>query len=805
MIIEKNYNELQKSNMEKFYNESLNHRAIPETRDGLMEVQRKILWTMFEHKYFHNKKHVKCAKINGLVLTYYVHGVASAYDALVNMGQEWKNQIPLTEFEGNYGTVFGDEQAADRYLEGRLTEDAQEIFMTELSEDCVDMVDNYDLTEKEPYLLNSRIPIYLINGTFGIAAGYSISVPTHNPVEVITETQKLLKDPNAKIQLYPDFPTGGYICKSKYLDEAYSKGRGKVVCRGKIIKDEKKHQLIITEVPYMKSLDSIKSDIKSAIQETKNNKTKKVEPPKILGVKKLADESSEKKGIRYVITVKPDYPLDKVEKMIYKYSGMETTVSIILLGTENRKFTIHNNVEEVLLRWIDYRRSTIKRIKLAAIKKYKLRMHIVEGLIKILENDIDSVIAMIKKSNNKNEIITNLINDYNLSDIQARYVADLNLYKLSGFGLSDLKKELSDLTKKVDEQIIYFKDNNLIDKLINDDLEYFKKKYAHKTRKTVILDSFDSIDDDIEIEDTEHTLVVTKKGYIKKLPIINSQKRNGKGINVGKLKENDYPVYVNQVSNKDYLLIFTSIGKVYKYPIYELNEGTTNTLGNLISGSINGENITSCINISNKIDKSKYGILLATKLNKIKITPFEEFNNINKGGIIATKLNESDEIISANLIELEKDNEVLISNSAGNTIKINSSDIPVIGRTTFGSLAMHNSVIKNDVEIVSISIKEDTDDKVFVITNKGNGKLIDMDEFSISKRGTKGVLCTKLKENDQLCKAVFCNKNQEVTIVSNLSLIKINTSELNTLKRPTFGVSLKNTVENERIIDISLI
>lgn len=810
-LIEREYTDLLKENMLSYYDEILNHRAIPETRDGLMEVQRRILWSCYKNKWMSNRQFVKCAKINGMVLTYHPHGDSAVYDALVNLSQDWKNHIPMIETFGSNGSIYGDDAAAPRYLEARMSKEAELIYIDELGPDCVDFVDNYDLTEKEPMIMPGRIPMYLINGAFGISGGYAISVPTHNPVEVIDETINLIKNPNHKVSLKPDFPNGGVISNTKDLEDAYRTGRGKVQIRGKFERDEKKHQLILTEIPYMKSLDKIKEEIKNLASEKKESKGKKsakVIPAKIPGIKNIKDGSSDNK-IRLVIEVKKDYPLDLIENQLYQFSSVQSTMPFILLGTTDRKFNIHANVNSVLEEWIDFRRVCIKRIKLGLIKKYKYRVHIIDGLLKILDPKVvEKVLAMIRACKDRKEVISKLMSNYDLTVVQAENIADMKLYRLSAMSLQELVDERTELLSKIDVEIDFFKHIDKINALIIEDLEFFRNRYKKMERKTVVVDKFEDTKDAL-VPDTEHTLIVTKEGYVKKLPPITSQRRNGKGVNVGKMKEGDYPVFVEQLSNKDSLFIFTEVGKAYKYLVSDLNESTTNTLGNFISSSINGEKITSCIKIPHDLNTDDYGILLSTRLNKIKITEFKEFNNINKSGIIASKLADNDIILSATLIKIKGERfpkDIIITHTGGNSSLIDSEEVPLIGRTTFGSMAMHNDVIKAGNEIASVSAKSNEfDTHVLIISKKGFGKLVPVEEFTKVKRGTKGMMCAKLREGDSILAALFCNKEQELTIVSNKSIMKINVAEISEMKRPTLGVSLKNVTDDEEIIDVSLI
>lgn len=806
MIIERTYSENLKIQMENYYEEVLVRRAIADPRDGLMDVQRKILWTMQKNGRFSNKKYTKCARLVGDTFAYYIHGDASLYGSMINLSQDWNNHLPLIDTHGNNGSMFGDAYAAMRYVEAKLDKNAEDLLLADIKSNCIDFVPNYDFSEKEPSVLPAKVPMYLINGNFGIAAGYMVSAPTHNPYEVIEETIKLIKDSNYQVNLYPDFPTGANIIENKNLKKAYSEGQGNCIIRATIEKDEKNNILKVKDIPYMKTLDSILEQIKEFTKDKKDGK--KIISAKLSEIKDIKDNSTKGK-IDVDIIVKKDYSLDTVLSKLYKFTSLQVTMPLIFVGSVDGKFKCYNNINEVIEEWINFRRITVKRIKLNNIRKWKLRDNIIEGLLKILDSKtIDKVIADIKKASSKKDVIDLLQNKYGLNEIQAEEVAELKLYKLSGFSINDLKQEKKELNDLINKETEYFKNSSLIDDVIIEELEDIKKRVSKIKRKTKILPESE-LDNDKQslIPDIDYTIIVTKKGYIKKLQPINSQKRNGKGNSVGKLKENDYPVFVEELNNKDSLFILTNIGKAYKIMVSDLNEGTSSTLGTSISSQINNEEITTCLAIPNKLDITKYGIMLCTKLNKIKITPLEEYSNLGKSGIISSKLNENDSIIKAILIKIDKERiprEVLITSTGGFSSVIDSDDIPLIKRTTYGCAAMNNSFINENNLIASIDARKDIHTHIFVLSKNGFGKLIDINEFTKTKRGTKGVMNAKLKDDDNIITALYCNQDQEITIVSNKNIIKIPASEIPVTKRPTYGCKIKNLVEDEYIIDVTI-
>lgn len=804
MIIEKTYSENLKDQMENYYEEVLVRRAIADTRDGLMPVQRKILYSMYKGNRTSSKKYTKSARLVGDAMMYYVHGDTSLYGSMIGMSQSWNNHLPLIDMYGNNGSIYGDEHAAMRYTEGRLAKSSEDILLSDIKFNCIDMIPNYDYSELEPSVMPCKLPLYLINGNFGLAAGYMVSAPSHNPSEVIDETIKLIKDPSYKVSLYPDFPTGANIIKTSNLDKAYNEGQGNCIIRSTIIKNEKNNSLKIIDIPYMKTLDGVIAQIKELTKDQK--KGKQTIPAKLPEIKDIKD-NSKKGNIDVDIIVKKDYPLEPVLEKLYKFTNLQTTLPLIFVGTVDGKFKDYNNINEVVKEWIEFRRTTIKRIKLGIIRKYKKRIHIIEGLLKILsKNIIDKVINDIKKSNNRKDVIDMLINNYDLSTIQAEEIADLKLYRLSSFSIQELKDEKAELEENVNKETEFFKNNSLIDDEIINELTMFKEKYKNITRKTKILDE-SILKENNNIPDTTHTVIATKQGYIKKLDPINSQKRNGKGNSVGKLKDGDYPVFIEELNNRDSLFIFTNIGKVYKFSIDKLNEGTTNTLGNYIGNDINNEEIATCLSIPNDLNPENFGILLITKMNKIKITPLVDFNNINKSGIIASKLNDNDEIIKAVLIKTVSNRipkDIIISSSTGLSAVIDSEDIPLIGRTTYGAAALNNSSIDDDNFIVSADSRRDFHTHIFVLSKNGYGKLVEINEFSKVKRGAKGMMNSKLKDGDQCLCALYCNKEQEITIVSNKNIMKVKAEDIPVSKRPTYGCKIKNLSEDEYIIDVTI-
>lgn len=817
-------NEIFKKYMTEFYADILVHRAIPDTRDGLIEAQRRALYAMWERGYTSKRAYVKGAKCTSAAMTYHMHGDGALYDTIAFMSQSWKNHIPWIEPMGNNGSVYGDAPAAGRYLELRLDKNCENLLLDEIKKDCVDFIPSYDNDGEEPSVLPSKLPMYLINGAFGIVGGYSVSVPTHNPNEVIKETIKLMKNPEYKVNLRPDLPTGGLILNDDSLDKSYNTGRSNFKLRARILHDVKKHELVITELPQgLTTMIKLKENLKVLCNDTyTKQKNKKVKVPAVIqGVNKVKDGSS-KNIIKLRILVNRNYSLEQIEKDLYKYAGLEATIPFIMLGVVDGKFKEYNNANQVLQEWIDFRISTIKRIKQNSIKKWSYRIHIIEGLLKILDpKTIDVALKKIRACKNKNNVINMLIEDYKLTNKQAEAIAEMMLYKLSNGNIDELKNERITLKDNIDNEIKYFKDKSLIAKLIIADLEEIDKKIKSK-RTTEIVEPKDwksfNKDDINSIPDEEYGILVSKDGYIKKRAVIKSQKRNGKGYTIGKMKEGDYIVSIGNINNRDFLYICTDAGKMYKFRANDFMETGTN-LGTCIKSKINGENISTVLRIPYDADFSKYNILTVTRQNKIKMSALSEYSNIGSAGLLTVKLNEGDSLVSCLLIDTTKESRLILANNLGNTIMISTNDIPVVNRVTMGVAAFHNDILNHGGEIVSADfvrtkdIHGQDDTHVLVVASNGLGKLVDINEFysekeggvkALQRRGTKGIMATKLREGSVLVSAKSCCIDEQVTLVSNTNVISMELSEISIVKRPTFGSKLMNLGDGEVILDITI-
>ena len=792
----------------EYYEEIICHRPIPDTRDGLTEVQRRILWSLHLNKWNSSKQHVKSARVIGDVIgRTHPHGDSSVYEASANMTQPWKNQIALVDWHGNMGSISGKGPAAQRYTEMRSAKEAEELMLANIGDNCVDFIPNYDNLEEEPLYFPAKLPFYLINGAFGIAAGYAVSVPPHNPKDVIEQTIKRIEDYSHDVELLPDLPTGGIIINTNEVKKAYKEGTGRMVIRAKIEKDEKNRQLIITEIPYQKSLTSVKKSIADATKEKDdpNHKGKKI-PAKITTIKNIKD-ITENNEPRILIEAKRDVDLDVLLAQLFEHTMCQVTIPIIMLGTINREFKIYNNVNDIVDEWIEFRRVTIKRIKMEAIKKYKLRVHILEGLLIALK-DIDNIIKKIKKSKSRTETVEMLMNDYDLTDVQANNIADFKLYRLSVLEVDKIKEERAELLEKIEGELQYFKKKGLLDKLIIKELKDIGKIYAKNTRKTLLENiSYNSEEEKVNaIPDEDYLMLCTHKGFVKKLQLPKTQNRGSRGISVGNLKEDDYVINSTVLNSRDSIFIFTEEGNVYKFKVYEIPTHKTTNIGTNIKSVINEETIVSMIPVKDEdIQNENLFIMSATEFNRIKLIKMSEFKNVRNNGILFTRLETVedvvDRVISVKKIDKEVHDSIIALNNLGNAIRVKIEDIPVSLRPAFGSQLFETKLVKEGGCVTSVTLVDETKSHYFLITQNGLGKRMEISEFEPQKRVTKGKMACKLKDDDCAIKLLPVSEDDNIIIISSTSLMSVPSSKISVTKRPTYGCTVKKVQGDEFIID----
>lgn len=818
----------------EYYEEILCNRAIPDIRDGLMKVQRRILWAELVNNWTHEKAHIKSARVIGEVIgVWHPHGTDATYEASAIMSQVWKNHIPLIEFHGISGSISGSGPAAMRYTEQRMAKITKTLMMSNIKDNAVDMVKNFSQDDDEPVILPAKIPMILINGSFGIASGYMCSIPLHNPREVLIELINRLKDPNYDVNLLPDFPTGSILCNSNRISNVYKdftkaieKDKdSKLVVRCKIEKDEKNHKIYITEIPYGISVNRI---INSIVDATKSNddKSKKKSLSSnneiITGISNVKNLTSGKMDVKIKIWCKKGYDLDTIISQLYRFTLCQTSIPIcfnLCLGNKFLSYDMIKNINNLMDMLIDFNRETIKRVKIEFIRKKKFRCHIINGLLIILrDNDINKVIKKIQKCNSKSEVIHMLMNDYELDEIQATNLAEYKLYQLAKFVIDDLVNELKTLENEIEDESEYLRDPNKLKKfMINEYKELLKNEFTEKKypRRTTLENINVNNKESLIVEsipDEDFMLICTNNGYIKKIPIIKKQGRKTQGSNIGKIKENDFVTKSLIINSRSNLLAFTNSGKVYNFKAYDIPIcKNINTYGYDLSRSLNNEKLINLVSVTDEeIDNNECSILMATRYNKVKITNISEFKNVYSNGIIAisirSKTNKNglpnnDELICAEKINKDSNSILALCNN-GNAIRVLLDNIPNVKRITEGSNLFTPTIISNGYEVKNVCVINDNDEYLFYISSKGLGKIISINEFNETNyRGTKGKMIAKIRDNDHAEKVIPISLNDSILVISNKKMINVSTDKMSIIGRVTYGYTIKECDKDEHVID----
>lgn len=772
-------------------------RALPDVRDGLKPVHRRILYGMEGLGLDPNKPTRKSARVVGDVMgKYHPHGDSAIYDALVRLAQDFSTRYPLAQGQGNFGSIDGDDAAAMRYTEVRMSKIAKEM-LRDINKDTVDFMPNFDEEELEPVVLPSRFPNLLVNGSNGIAVGMATNMAPHNLGESIDACIAYMKDPEISIEDLnkiipgPDFPTGAYILGKSGIKDAYSTGRGKVKLRAvaKIEPFKKnRERIIITEIPYQVNKSRLIEKIADLVKDKR-----------IDGISDIRDES-DRKGMRIVIEVKRDSNANIVLNNLYKYTQLETTFGIINLALVDGVPKVLN-LKELIEYYIDHQKDVVTRRTSFDLSKAKARKHIVEGLIIAIDN-IDEIIRIIRSSYDNDEIKKIFFEKFGLTDKQSQAILDMQLKRLSGLEIDKLNAE----NKELEETIAYLlsilnSEENLLN-LIIDEMEEIKEKFSDDRRSKIIPDEGE-IDIEELIEKEDVLLTLTKDGYIKRLPIdtYKVQNRGGKGIAAGNTKEGDFIKKIKTTNTHEDLLFFTSFGKVYSLKTYEVPEGSRQSRGTAIINILkleSGEKITEMMTLS-ELNKDSQ-IVLQTKMGTIKKTEAENFTNIRKNGIIAISLKEDDRLISVR--QIDKEEELIISTKNGMTIQFNSADLRSMGRIAQGVRAIK---LDKDDEVVSMNIKGD-ETYLLVVTENAYGKKTSFNNFKNQNRGGKGVKCHKVTEKTgKIIDTLPVDLDNDIMMVSlSGDMIRLNVRDISITGRNTVGVKLKNlTDENDRIVSVT--
>ena len=765
-------------------------RALPDVRDGLKPVHRRILYAMYEMGMFHNKPYKKSARVVGEVLgKYHPHGDQAVYDALVRMVQDFSMRYPLVDGQGNFGSVDGDSPAAMRYTEVRLAKIAEEL-LADIDKNTIDFVPNFDESLVEPSVLPAKLPNLLINGSSGIAVGMATNMPPHNLGEVVDAIIKVIDSPEVTIKELlnyikgPDFPTGGYILGKEEIKKAYITGRGIITLRGKVELEE--GRIIITELPYQVNKSKLVEEIANCV------KTKKIE-----GISDLRDES-DREGIRVVIELNSHANQEIILNQLYKYTQLETTFGIInlaLVDGEPRILSLKGLIEE----YIKHRRNIITRRTKFELEKSEKRKHIVEGLLIALKN-IDEVIETIKKSENVEEARNKLISRFNLTKIQAQAILDMRLQKLTALETEKLEQE----NKELEDKISYLKEvlasEQKVLEIIKKELLELKEKYADERRTKIIPKPTEVKEEDL-IPEEEMVVILTGEGYIKRIPLnaYRSQRRGGRGIVGIDTKEKDIVTNIIISSTHDILLFFSNKGKVYAKKVYEIPVASRYSRGKALVNVFEiskDERITAVL----PMEFGKGYLFMATKKGKVKKTSMDEFLSIRKTGKIAIELEEEDELVEVKVTS--GDDEILLATKFGKAIRFPEREVRAMGRATLGVKGI--SLVNGD-EVVGIEVlnSENLEQTFLVVTENGYGKRSKFAEFPLQGRGGKGVITIKISQKTGLVAGVEGVGDEDEIIISSMQgiMIRLRVKEIPILGRNTQGVKLMR-LENDKVATV---
>ncbi|WP_394524106.1 DNA gyrase subunit A [Lacrimispora sp. JR3] len=782
-------------------------RALPDVRDGLKPVQRRVLYSMIELNNGPDKPHRKCARIVGDTMgKYHPHGDSSIYGALVNLAQEWSTRYPLVDGHGNFGSVDGDGAAAMRYTEARLSKISMEM-LADINKDTVDFSPNFDETEKEPDVLPSRYPNLLVNGTSGIAVGMATNIPPHNLREVIgavvkvidnqvEENRETTMEEILEIIKGPDFPTGATILGKRGIEEAYRTGRGKI--RVRAVSDIEtmpngKSRIIVTELPYMVNKARLIEKIADLV------KDKKVD-----GITDLRDES-DRSGMRICIELRRDANANVVLNQLLKHTQLQDTFGVIMLALVKNKAGVLEpkvlNILQMLNYYLDHQKEVVTRRTRYDLNKAEERAHILEGLLIALDN-IDEVIKIIRGSQNIQIAKAELMSRFQLSDAQSQAIVDMRLRALTGLEREKLENEYRELEARIAELKAILGDEKKLLAVIREEISIISAKYGDDRRTSIGFDEYDMSMEDL-IPDESTIVAMTKLGYIKRMSVDNfkNQNRGGKGIKGMQTIDQDYIEDLMMTTTHHYLMFFTNTGRVYRLKTYMIPEGSRTARGTAIVNLLQmlpGESITAIIPMKEYNDE-KF-LFMATRNGMVKKTPMMEYANVRKNGLQAIVLRENDELIEVKATD--DTNDIFLVTKKGQCIRFHEKDVRVTGRVSMGVIGMK---LNDDDEVIGMQI-ETQGPELLIVSENGMGKRTPIEEFSPQRRGGKGVLCYKITEKTgDIVGAKLVDDDHDLLLITTEGIvIRISVNDISVIGRNTSGVKLMN-IEQESDIRVASI